>query len=71
MTSDIDQTITIHLNQTCAELLASLCVELNTDDAVGVVSQALGLLDLVQKTKRHGGRLCFVNDQGHTSDVMA
>ena len=62
--------VSIEINSTLAELLAKLCVELETDDAVGVVSRALGLLEMVQHTKRHGGRLCFVNERGETADVV-
>ena len=62
--------VTIELNHTLAELLAKLCVELETDDATGVVSRALGLLEMVQHTKRHGGRLCFVNERGDVADVV-
>jgi hypothetical protein len=63
-------TVTIELNHTLAELLARLCVELETDDAIGVMSRALGLLEMVQHTKRHGGRLCFINQRGDIADVM-
>jgi hypothetical protein len=62
--------VTIELNYTLAQLLAKLCVELGTDDPAGVMSRALGLLELVQRTKRHGGRLCFVNERGETADVV-
>ena len=62
--------VTVELNHTLAELLARLCVELETDDATGVMSRALGLLDMVQHTKRHGGRLCFVNARGDLADVV-
>jgi pimeloyl-CoA synthetase len=62
--------VTIELNHTLAELLARLCVELGTDDAAGVVSRALGLLEMAQHTKRHGGRLCFVNERGDIADVV-
>jgi pimeloyl-CoA synthetase len=62
--------VTIELNHTLAELLARLCVELDTEDATGVVSRALGLLDMVQHTKRHGGRLCFINARGDLADVV-
>jgi hypothetical protein len=61
--------VQVELNQTLAELLARLCVELGTDDPADVMSRALGLLDMVQRTKRHGGRLCFVNERGEISDV--
>ena len=62
--------VTIELNHTLAELLARLCVELETDDPTGVLSRALGLLDMVQHTRRHGGRLCFVNARGDLADVV-
>ncbi|NVB80338.1 MAG: hypothetical protein HOV81_18235 [Kofleriaceae bacterium] len=61
--------VSIELNHTLAELLAKLCVELNTEDPADVMSRALGLLDMVQRTKRHGGRLCFVNERGEMADV--
>jgi hypothetical protein len=61
--------VTVELNHTLAELLARLCVELDTDDPADVLSRALGLLEMVQRTKRHGGRLCFVNERGDVADV--
>ena len=63
-------TVTVELNNTLAELLAKLCVELETEDATGVLSRALGLLEMVQRTKRHGGRLCFINERGELADVV-
>lgn len=62
--------VQIELNNTAAQLLASLCAELDTDDASAVVSRALGLLDLSLRSKRSGGRLCFINEQGEVSDVV-
>jgi pimeloyl-CoA synthetase len=62
--------VMVELNHTLAELLARLCVELGTEDVTGVMSRALGLLDMVQHTKRHGGRLCFVNERGDLADVV-
>jgi hypothetical protein len=62
--------VTVELNHTLAELLAKLCVELETDDASGVISRALGLLEMVQRTKRQGGRLCFINERGESADVV-
>ncbi|MBS1121582.1 MAG: hypothetical protein H6Q90_3810 [Deltaproteobacteria bacterium] len=62
--------VAIELNHTLAELLARLCVELDTEDATGVMSRALGLLEMVQRTKRQGGRLCFVNERGDVADVI-
>jgi hypothetical protein len=63
-------TIAIELNATLAQLLARLCVELDTEDHLGVLSRALGLLDLAQKTRRQGGRLCFVNERQELADVI-
>jgi hypothetical protein len=63
-------TVTIELNNTLAELLAKLCVELDTEDPTGVLSRALGLLEMVQRTKRQGGRLAFINERGEIADVV-
>lgn len=63
-------TVRVELNNTAAQLLASLCVELGTDDATGVITRALGLLDLSVRTRAQGGRLCFLNDKGEASDVV-
>lgn len=69
-------TVTVELNHTLAELLARLCVELSSDtgdtgdDPTGVMSRALGLLDLAQRTKRQGGRLVFINERGDVADVV-
>ena len=63
-------TVTVELNHTLAELLARLCVELDTEDATGVMSRALGLLEMVQRTKRQGGRLVFINERGESADVV-
>jgi len=63
-------TVSVELNNTLAELLARLCVELGTEDPTGVMSRALGLLEMVQRTKRQGGRLCFVNERGEVADVV-
>jgi hypothetical protein len=63
--------VTIELNPTLAELLARLCVELETEDYLGVLSRAVGLLDLAQQSRRTGrGRLCFVNDRGEAAEVV-
>ena len=62
-------TVAVELNHTLAELLARLCVELDADPT-GVMSRALGLLEMVQRTKRQGGRLCFINERGEVADVV-
>ena len=61
--------VTIELNSTLAQLLAKLCAEMETENYADVLSRALGLLDMVQRTRRHGGRLCFVNERGEIADV--
>ena len=61
--------VQVELNDTLAQLLARLCVELGTDDPADVMSRALGLLEMAQRTRRHGGRLVFVNERGEQSDV--
>jgi len=68
-------TVSVELNHTLAELLARLCVELSPDsdsgdDPTGVMSRALGLLELAQRTKRRGGRLVFINERGEMADVV-
>ena len=63
-------TVSIELNATLAQLLARLCAELETEDYLGVMSRALGLFDLAQRTRRQGGRLCFVNERGDLADVV-
>jgi hypothetical protein len=62
--------VAIELNATLAELLARLCAEQGTDDYLGVMSRALGLYDLAQRTRRQGGRLCFVNEHGDAAEVV-
>jgi hypothetical protein len=65
--------VTVELNATLAQLLAKLCVEMSTDsgeDYTGVLSRALGLLDLAQRTRRQGGRLVFINEHGQSADVV-
>jgi hypothetical protein len=59
----------VTLNQTAAQLLARLCVELEVEEPSSVIHRALGLLELAQRTKRQGGRLLFVNERGGESEV--
>jgi hypothetical protein len=63
-------TVAVELNNTAAQLLASLCVELGSDDPTGVLSRALGLLDLAVRTRQRGGKLCFINDRGEQAEVV-
>lgn len=63
-------TIAVELNATLADLLARLCAELGTEDYPGVLSRALGLFELAQRTRRQGGRLCFVNERGEAAEVV-
>ena len=62
--------VSVQLNNTAAQLLARLCAELDTEDVSGVMSRALGLFDMAMRTKRQGGRLCFVTPTGETRDVV-
>jgi hypothetical protein len=62
--------VQVELNNTAAQLLASLCVELGTDDATGVISRALGILDLCVRSKQRGTRVCLVNARGEAADVV-
>jgi hypothetical protein len=62
--------VTVQLNNTAAQLLAKLCADLDTEDAIGVISRALGVLDMCVQTKRGGGRVCYINDRGETADVV-
>ena len=62
--------VSIELNNTAAQLLASLCVELETDDAIGVLSRALGILDLCVRSKAKGSSVCIVNDRGEAAEVV-
>ncbi len=63
-------TVTVELNSTAAQLLASLCVELDTDDPTLVLSQALGVLDLCIRSKKKGSALCIVNERGESAEVV-
>jgi hypothetical protein len=61
--------VNLELNDTAAQLLAKLCVELETDDAVGVLSRALGLMEMCVSAKRRGARVVFINQRGEQADV--
>lgn len=63
-------TVSVELNNTVAQLLAKLCVELGTGDASAVVARALGLFEMSVRAQRRGGRLCFINERGETADVV-
>lgn len=63
-------TVQVELNNTAAQLLASLCVELGTDDATGVLSRALGVLDLCVRSKSKGSSVCIINERGERSEVV-
>ena len=63
-------TVQLELNATAAQLLAKICVELETEDVSGVLSRALGLLEMSLRTKRQGGRLIFENERGEHSAVV-
>ena len=59
--------VTVELNHTLAELLAKLCVELETDDPADVLSRALGLLDMALHAKRTGKRLVLIDDENKST----
>lgn len=62
--------VSVELNNTAAQLLASLCVELDTDDAAGVMSRALGILDLCVRSRAKGSSVCIVNALGESAEVV-
>jgi hypothetical protein len=66
--------VQLTINSTAAQLLARLCVELGveggTADPSQVIVRALGLFEMAQRQKRHGGRLVFVNERGEESEVV-
>jgi len=62
--------VSVQLNATAAALLARMCAELDTEDVTGVMSRALGLLEMALRTRRQGGRLCFISERGDSSDVV-
>jgi hypothetical protein len=61
--------VEVRLNGTLAELLARMCVDLGTDDATGVISRALGLMDLAMRCKQKGQRVCVVDGEGNATAV--
>ena len=61
--------VQLTLNATAAQLLARLTVELGSDDPSSVVLRALGLFELAQRTRRHGGRIVFESERGDRSEV--
>jgi hypothetical protein len=61
--------VDVRLNATAAQLLARLCVEMGTDDPSGLIVRALGLLEMAQRTRRHGGKLVFVSERGDEAEV--
>ncbi len=62
--------VSVELNNTAAQLLAKLCIELETEDVAGVLSRSLGLMEMALRAKRRNERLCFVNEHGDTADVI-
>jgi hypothetical protein len=60
--------VQVPLNATAAQLLAKLAADLGTDDAAGVLSRALGLLDMALHAKRTGKRLVLIDDE-HNSAI--
>jgi hypothetical protein len=69
MTPTPTEPVDVRLNGTAARLLAHLCAETGTDDPSGLIVRALGLFEVAMRTRRHGGRLVFVNERGDESEV--
>ena len=63
-------TVQVELNNTAAQLLASLCVQLDTEDVAGVLSRALGMMDLVVRQKERGSRVVVINSLGEETEVV-
>jgi hypothetical protein len=55
--------VTVEMNGTAAELLVKLMAELGTQDSMGVLSRALGMLDQAVAAKRTGRRLGVYDPQ--------
>ena len=63
--------VQVQLGGTTGLLLLRLMQELGTEDGCGVLSRALGLLDLALRAKRDGRDLCFIDPAtGQKSDVV-
>ena len=64
------QPVTVQINGTTGLLLIRLMEQLATDDGGGVISRALGLLDLAVQARRDGRALRLVDKKtGASSDV--
>jgi hypothetical protein len=64
--------VQVPLNATAAQLLAKLAGDLETDDPAGVLSRALGLLDLALHARRSGRRLVLFDPvSAEMTDVLA
>jgi hypothetical protein len=62
--------VQVQINGTAGLLLLRLMEQLSTEDGGGVISRALGLLDLALRARREGKTLCFVDRKtGASSDV--
>lgn len=55
--------VTVEMNGTAAELLVRLMTELGTQDSMGVLSRALGMLDQAVAARRSGRRLGVYDPQ--------
>lgn len=62
--------VQVQVGGTAGLLLLRLMQELKTEDGGGVISRALGLLDLALRARRHGQKLCLIDPAtGHRSEV--
>ncbi|MFO0573466.1 MAG: hypothetical protein U1A78_05680 [Polyangia bacterium] len=68
--TDRPQPVTVQINGTAALLLLRLMEQLGTEDGGGVISRALGLLELAVRARREGRALCLIDRKtGASSDV--
>ena len=62
--------VAVTVGGTTGLLLVRLMHELHTEDGGGVLSRALGLLDLALRARREGKEVCFVDPKtGVRSEV--
>jgi hypothetical protein len=55
--------VTVEMNGTAAQLLVKLMAELGTQDSMGVMSRALGMLDQAVAARRSGRRFGVYDPQ--------
>lgn len=63
--------VDVRIGGTAARLLVSLMEQLQTEDGGGVITRALGLLDLALAARRQGKSLCLVDGKTGDSQEIA